>query len=77
MLSPGLMRRRILTAAVVLLLLTAAVVLPPRLFTPGLVGWSYANSTGADAPSLVVLGEPAGDDWVLPAGQGVVAARSS
>ena len=63
---PGSKRRWMLTAGVVLVLalLAAATVLAPRLFTPGLVSWSYANSTGSDAPSLVVLGEPAGDDWV-------------
>ena len=62
------MRRPVVTAGVVLVLalLTAATVLVPRLFTPGLVSWSYANPTGADAPSLVVLGEPAGDNWVAP-----------
>ncbi len=63
---PGSWRRPVVTGGVVLVLalLTAATVLGPRLFTPGLVSWSYANSTGSDAPSLVVLGEPAGDDWV-------------
>ena len=63
---PGSMRRSlpIIGVVLVLALLTAAVVLSPRLFTPGLVSWSYANSSGADAPRLVVLGEPAGDDWV-------------
>lgn len=63
---PRSMRRSVLTVGVVLVLalLTAALVLAPRLFTPGLVSWSYANSTGTGAPSLVVPGEPAGDDWV-------------
>ena len=60
------LRRSMLPLGIVLGLavLTAALVLPARLFTPGLVSWSYANSTGSDAPSLVVLGQPAGDDWV-------------
>jgi len=39
-------------------------VLAQRLFSTGLVSRANANSTGADARRLVVLGEPAGDDWV-------------
>ncbi len=58
-------RWRLITGgALVLLLVSVAVVLSPRLFTPGLVSWSYANTTGAGAPTLVALGQPASDDWV-------------